>query len=89
MVTFWFALFSAMIGQLVLGLVSAMLLSRPLRGRPLFNAIILMPNAVPEVVAALMWASMLAGRRIRHAQQHRRLVRRRATALAHDLSAAR
>ena len=60
MVTFWFTLFSAIIGQLVLGLASAMILNRPLRGRTLFNAIILMPNAVPEVVAALMWASMLA-----------------------------
>lgn len=59
-ITFWFVLFSAIIGQLVLGLMSAMLLRRRFALRPLVNAIILMPNAVPEVVAALMWASMLA-----------------------------
>lgn len=59
-ITFWFVLFSAVIGQLVLGLLSAILLRRRFALRPLINAIILMPNAVPEVVAALMWASMLA-----------------------------
>ncbi|PZP54397.1 MAG: ABC transporter permease [Agrobacterium fabrum] len=59
-ITFWFVLFSAVLGQLVLGLLSAMLLRRRFALRPLINAIILMPNAVPEVVAALMWASMLA-----------------------------
>lgn len=59
-VTFWFVLGSAIIGQFVLGLGSAMLLKKPFRLRPVVNAIILMPNAVPEVVAALMWASMLA-----------------------------
>ena len=59
-ITFWFVLFSAVIGQLLLGLLSAILLRRRFALRPLINAIILMPNAVPEVVAALMWASMLA-----------------------------
>jgi multiple sugar transport system permease protein len=59
-ITFWFVLGSAIIGQFVLGLVSAMLLKRPFALRPLVNAIILMPNAVPEVVAAMLWASMLA-----------------------------
>lgn len=59
-ITFWFVLFSAVIGQLLLGLPSAILLRRRFALRPLINAIILMPNAVPEVVAALMWASMLA-----------------------------
>ncbi|MDE0305852.1 MAG: sugar ABC transporter permease [Albidovulum sp.] len=61
LVTFWFVLGSAIIGQFVLGLVSAILLRRPLRFRPLINAIILMPNAVPEVVAGFMWVGMLAG----------------------------
>jgi multiple sugar transport system permease protein len=60
LVTFWFVLGSAIIGQFVLGLASAVLLRRPFRLRALVNALILMPNAVPEVVAALMWASMLA-----------------------------
>jgi multiple sugar transport system permease protein len=59
-ITFWFVLGSAIVGQFVLGLVSAMLLKRPFALRPLVNAIILMPNAVPEVVAAMLWASMLA-----------------------------
>lgn len=59
-VTLLFVLGSAVIGQFVLGLASALLLQRPFRLRTVVNAIILMPNAVPEVVAALMWASMLA-----------------------------
>jgi multiple sugar transport system permease protein len=60
-VTFWFVLGSAVIGQFVLGLVSAVLLRRPLRFRRLINAMILLPNAVPEVVAGFIWISMLAG----------------------------
>lgn len=60
-VTFWFVVGSAIIGQFVLGLVSAVLLRRPLRLKTLFNAIILLPNAVPEVVAGFMWVAMLAG----------------------------
>ena len=60
-VTFWFVLGSAVIGQFVLGLVSAVLLRRPLRLKNLFNSIILLPNAVPEVVAGYLWISMLAG----------------------------
>src|SRR5580700_17345 len=60
-VTFWFVLGSAVIGQFVLGLVSAVLLRRPLRCKNLFNSIILLPNAVPEVVAGFIWISMLAG----------------------------
>jgi multiple sugar transport system permease protein len=60
-VTFWFVVGSAVIGQFVLGLGSALLLRRPLRFKSLFNSIILLPNAVPEVVAGYIWISMLAG----------------------------
>jgi multiple sugar transport system permease protein len=60
-VTFWFVLGSAVIGQFVLGLVSAVLLRRPLRFKNLISSIILLPNAVPEVVAGFIWISMLAG----------------------------
>jgi multiple sugar transport system permease protein len=60
-VTFWFVLGSAVIGQFVLGLASAVLLRRPIRFKRLFNSIILLPNAVPEVVAGYLWISMLAG----------------------------
>src|ERR1700741_232778 len=48
-VPFWFVLGSAIIGQFVLGLASAVLLRRPIRFKRLFNSIILLPNAVPEV----------------------------------------
>lgn len=61
LVTFLFVLGSAIIGQFVLGLISAVLLSRPLRFKALINSIILLPNAVPEVVAGFIWISMLAG----------------------------
>jgi multiple sugar transport system permease protein len=60
-VTLWFVLGSAVIGQFVLGLGSAILLRRPLRFKNLVNSIILLPNAVPEVVAGYIWISMLAG----------------------------
>ncbi|MBV8898628.1 MAG: sugar ABC transporter permease [Verrucomicrobia bacterium] len=60
-VTFWFVLGSAVIGQFVLGLAAAVLLRRPLRFKHLINSIILLPNAVPEVVAGFIWISMLAG----------------------------
>jgi multiple sugar transport system permease protein len=61
LVTFWFVLGSAIIGQFVLGLISAVLLRRPLRFKNLISSIILLPNAVPEVVAGFIWISMLAG----------------------------
>src|ERR1700735_1170164 len=56
-----FVLGWAVMGQFFLGLVSAVLLRRPLRFKSLFNSIILLPNAVPEVVAGYLWISMLAG----------------------------
>lgn len=60
-VTFVFVLGSAIIGQFVLGLVSALALRRRLMFRTLLSSIILLPNAAPEVVAGFMWISMLAG----------------------------
>ena len=61
LVTFFFVVGSAIIGQFVLGLVSAMALRREIRFRRIFSSIILLPNAAPEVVAGFMWISMLAG----------------------------
>jgi len=60
-VTFVFVLGAAIIGQFVLGLVSAIALRRRLVFRTVFSSIILLPNAAPEVVAGFMWISMLAG----------------------------
>ncbi|MBY5460263.1 sugar ABC transporter permease [Rhizobium leguminosarum] len=60
-VTFIFVIGSAVIGQFVLGLISAIALRRPIRFRRVFSSIILLPNAAPEVVAGFMWISMLAG----------------------------
>ncbi|MFK0161005.1 carbohydrate ABC transporter permease [Rhizobium sp. NPDC090279] len=61
LVTFLFVLGSAIIGQFILGLISAMALGRSIRFRKIFASIILLPNAAPEVVAGFMWISMLAG----------------------------
>ena len=61
LVTFVFVVGSAIIGQFVLGLVSAMALRRPINFHKTFSSIILLPNAAPEVVAGFMWISMLAG----------------------------
>lgn len=56
-----FVLYSAIIGQTVLGMIAAILLSRPwLRGKGVFGAAVLMPMVVPEVVASLTWASVLS-----------------------------
>jgi multiple sugar transport system permease protein len=56
-----FVLFSAIIGQTVLGMTAAILLSRPwVRGKGIFGAAVLMPMVVPEVVASLTWASVLS-----------------------------
>ena len=56
-----FVLFSAIIGQFLLGLAAALALARKgLVGKGLFGAAILLPLVVPETVAALAWASMLA-----------------------------
>jgi multiple sugar transport system permease protein len=60
-----FVLLSAIVGQTVLGFLTAYLLaSRPrwrLRFSPVFAAIFLLPLAVPEAVAALAWASIANG----------------------------
>ena len=61
LVTFIFVVGSSVIGQFVLGLVAAMALNRPIAFRQVFMAAILLPNAVPEVVAGFIWISMLAG----------------------------
>ncbi|MFF1572262.1 carbohydrate ABC transporter permease [Leifsonia sp. NPDC058292] len=56
-----FVLYSAIIGQTVLGMLAAILLSRPwMRGKGIFGAAVLMPMIVPEVVASLTWASVLS-----------------------------
>lgn len=56
-----FVVASGLIGQFVLGLVAALSLARSdVRGKGAFSALILLPLVVPESVAALAWASMLA-----------------------------
>ncbi len=60
-VTFFFVVGSAVIGQFVLGLISAIALRRQIMFRQIFSSMILLPNAAPEVVAGFMWISMLAG----------------------------
>jgi len=56
-----FVFFSAIVGQFLLGMLAAVLLTRTaLRGKGLIGSAILLPMVVPEVVASLAWASMLA-----------------------------
>ncbi|MFJ9174432.1 carbohydrate ABC transporter permease [Streptomyces sp. NPDC102360] len=56
-----FVLWSAIIGQTVLGMLAALLLrAKWLRGKGVFGALILLPMVVPEVVASLTWASVLS-----------------------------
>src|SRR3990167_1317531 len=49
-VTLIFVIGSAVIGQFVLGFASALMLQRPVKYKSIFNAIICLPNAVPEMV---------------------------------------
>lgn len=56
-----FVFFSAIIGQTVLGMIAALILSRKwLKGKGAFGAAVLLPMVVPEVVASLTWASVLS-----------------------------
>lgn len=56
-----FVVASGIISQFVLGLAAALSLARSdVRGKGPFGALILLPLVVPESVAALAWASMLA-----------------------------
>lgn len=58
-----FVFLSAIIGQTVLGMLAAVLLTRKwLRGKGAFGAAVLLPMVVPEVVASLTWASVLSPR---------------------------
>jgi multiple sugar transport system permease protein len=55
-----FVFFSAIVGQFLLGLTSALLLHRrDVRLKSLWSGAILLPLVVPETVAAFAWASML------------------------------
>jgi multiple sugar transport system permease protein len=55
-----FVFFSAIVGQFLLGLASALLLHRrDVRLKAVWSAAILLPLVVPETVAAFAWASML------------------------------
>ncbi len=56
-----FIFFSAIVGQFLLGLLAALLLTRTrVKLKGLYGGAILLPMVVPEVVASLAWASMLA-----------------------------
>jgi multiple sugar transport system permease protein len=63
--TFAFVLLSAVVGQTVLAFLIAYLMADRPRWRlgltPLFAAVFLLPLAVPEAVAALLWASTANG----------------------------
>lgn len=46
-------------GEYIAGIVSALALSQPVRGRAIFRGIIIVPWVVPVVVAGMMWTWML------------------------------
>ena len=49
----------AVAGEVIIGLVLALLLNRPIHGRPVFRAIFLVPWVIPTVVCALLWSWIL------------------------------
>mgnify|MGYP001435491032 CR=1 FL=1 len=46
-------------GEYVLGLISALALNQPIKGRTIFRAIIIVPWVVPIVIAGMTWTWML------------------------------
>lgn len=48
----------SVVGSFVIGLVLALLLNRPLRGRRLIRSLFIIPWAIPAFVAALVWSWM-------------------------------
>lgn len=52
-------IFPAITGQLFLGLGIALLLNRPIRGRPLFASLLIIPSMVSPVSAAMAWRMLL------------------------------
>jgi len=58
--TLWFAVASVSL-ELVLGCILALAMNRTFRGRALVRASILIPWAIPTVVAALVWRFMFEG----------------------------
>ncbi len=50
--------FSVILGQLVLGYITALLLNEKLPGRGVFRTLIMLPWAIPSVVMALTWQWM-------------------------------
>ena len=55
--TFSFAVFSVL-STFALGLLLAMSLNRPIRGRRLYRSILILPYAMPSVMSILIWAGM-------------------------------
>jgi arabinogalactan oligomer/maltooligosaccharide transport system permease protein len=55
--TFSFALFSVL-STFALGLLLAMSLNRPMRGRRIYRSVLILPYAMPSVMSILIWAGM-------------------------------
>jgi multiple sugar transport system permease protein len=51
--------FVSVAGEYTLGLISAIALAQPIRGRTIFRALIIIPWVIPIVVAGLTWTWML------------------------------
>jgi multiple sugar transport system permease protein len=51
--------FVSVAGEYALGLISALALAQPIRGRTIFRALIIIPWVIPIVVAGLTWTWML------------------------------
>ncbi len=60
LVTFKFAV-CAIIGKVFFGMIQALVLNEPFRGRNLVRALLLIPWSIPMIVAALNWRWIFAG----------------------------
>lgn len=53
--------FSSVAVELVLGLIIALIINKPFKGRGLFRAAVLIPWAIPTAISAMMWKFMYDG----------------------------
>jgi multiple sugar transport system permease protein len=66
-----FIFFSAIVGQFLLGMLAAVLLTKSsVRGKGLIGGAILLPMVVPEVVASLAWVATGVSDGVDHRGQH-------------------
>ncbi|MGM0509022.1 MAG: carbohydrate ABC transporter permease [Fusobacteriota bacterium] len=53
--------FGSVFAELILGIITALIINKPFKGRALFRAAVLIPWAIPTAISAMMWKFMYNG----------------------------